>query len=168
VVWTLAHELDARGLALEWSHDELGDFAQSFDLDRLWSLPPTAEAFCGDGRFTAGHVALLRQLRDEGRLEQLSLFDRLDPDPNPTDWRPRDLDMARRLLEKWDSRTRLIAIAGAYHARLDAEAGPTMAFHLGERLPLRPAMLEHAGRPMPPAPIVFKLPPATSADLPRR
>jgi hypothetical protein len=168
VLWTLAHELDARGLALEWSHDELGEFVRDLDLERLWSLPPTAEAFCGDGRFTAGHVALLRRLREERRLEQLILFDRLDPEPNP-DWRPRDGDMAQRLLDEWNGRTRLIAVAGAFHARLDVEAGETMAMHLSERLPLRPAMLQHDGSPpMPPAPIVFRLPPATPAELPRR
>jgi hypothetical protein len=168
VLWTLAHELDARALALEWSHDELGEFVEDLDLDRLWSLPETAEAFCGDGRFTAGHLALLQGLRAAGRLEQLILFDRLDPEPAPDDWRPRDAEMAQRLVAEWDGETRLIAVAGAFHTRLDAEDGTTMAMHLARRLPLRPAMLAYSGTSMPAAPIVLRLPPATPADVPTR
>src|SRR5688500_13375913 len=101
VLYALARELGTRALAFEWSHDELDGLVQDPDFDHLWGLPSTAEFFAGDGRFTAGHFALLARLRDEGRLDQLILYDRLDPVPDPDDWRIRDRQMAERLLAQW-------------------------------------------------------------------
>jgi hypothetical protein len=137
----------------------------TFELERLWALPPSAELFCGDGRITAGHFALLRRLRREGRLEQVIAFDRLDPDPVP-EWQVRDRELAERLLREWDRRLPLLAVAGAFHARLDTPG--TMAAELTAEVPgLRPAMLVYADGPaMPPAPIVLRLPAATPAVVP--
>jgi hypothetical protein len=87
VLHEIARGLGARALAFEWSHDELGNVVEeflatgTFDLEAVWALPPGAEAFGGDGRFTAGHVALVERLHREGTLEQVIPFDRLDPDP---------------------------------------------------------------------------------------
>jgi len=182
VLWTLASVLDTRALAFEWSYDELGGFVRefirsgSFDFDELWQLPESAELFSGDGRFTAGHFALLQRLHDEGRLDQVILFDRLDPGPDPEDWRVRDRDMAERLLEQWDGRARLLVLVGGGHARLDA--GATMAAHISRKLPLRPAMIDYAsGRcwsrglhdiagSLPAAPIRFCVPESTPAVVP--
>jgi hypothetical protein len=172
VLYTLAEALGTRALGLEWSHEELDGLVQAFlrggpfDVEALWELPPTAEVFSGDGRFTAGHVALLHRLRDEGRLEQAILFDRVDPDPEPPDWRPRDRDMAQRLLAEWHGAP-LLAAAGAFHADTDTEG--TMAWHLAREHPeLRTVMLRHDGEPMPRATVVLPLPPATPAIVPGR
>ena len=97
VLYEIAVALGSRAIALEWSHDELDELATAFldegssVFERFWSLPGESEFFAGDGRITAGHFALLGRLRAEGRLEQLVLFDRLDPDP-PADWIVRDRD----------------------------------------------------------------------------
>jgi len=171
VLYALAVALGTRALAFEWSHEEMEAPLQAFRrdgtfaLERLWALPPSAELFCGDGRITAGHFALLRRLREEGRLEQVIAFDRLDPDPVP-EWQVRDRELAERLLREWDRRLPLLAVAGAFHARLDTPG--TMAAELAAEAPgLRPAMLEYADGPaMPPAPIVLRLPAGTPAVVP--
>jgi hypothetical protein len=116
LLYALACETDTVALAFEWSNDELRALVDrvfergQFDLDALWELPPGAETFCGDGRFTAGHVALLERLVAERRLEQVILFDRVD-------WvQPeRSTQMATRLALDWDRAHRLVAIVGAGH-----------------------------------------------------
>jgi hypothetical protein len=77
VLYALAIALGTRAVAFEWSHEEMEAAVQaflrsgSFDFEELWSLPSSAEFFCGDGRITAGHFALLQRLRREGRLDQV-------------------------------------------------------------------------------------------------
>ncbi len=186
VLYALAAALGTRAIAFEWSHEEMQapvvDFLRggSFDFERLWSLPASSEFFSGDGRITAGHFALLRRLRDEGRLDQVIAFDRLDPQPVPDDWQVRDRDMAERLLAEWDERLPLLVLTGAGHARLRAADGETMAMWLArERSGLLTAMLDYAtgscwsrcelhdvSEPMPDAPIVLTLPEATPAVVP--
>ena len=171
VLYALAVALGTRALALEWSHEEMEAPLQAFrrdgrfELERLWALPASAEFFCGDGRITAGHFALLRRLRNEGRLEQVIAFDRIDPDPVP-EWQVRDRELAERLLREWDRRLPLLAVTGAFHARLDTPE--TMAAKLAEEIPgLGPAMLVYEdGSAIPPAPIVLRLPAATPAVVP--
>jgi hypothetical protein len=137
VLYALACALDTKAIALEWSHEEmhgpLQEFLRdgSFDFERLWRLPASAELFCGDGRITAGHFALLQRLRREGRLEQVVAFDRLDPEPLPP-WQVRDREMAERLLAEWDRRLPLLAVAGAFHAQ--PEPG-TMATRISAEIP---------------------------------
>jgi len=184
-LYSLSVELDTRAVSFEWSYEEMDDVVQdflgrgSFDFERLWSLPSSAEVFCGDGRITPGHFALLQRLRDEDRLDQVIAFDRLDPEP-PVEGFVRERDLARRLLAQWDDRLPLLVLTGAFHARLDAEAGETMATNLARERPgLRPAMLDYAGGrcwasnelhdlsgAMPPAPINLQLPKATPASVP--
>ena len=186
VLYALASTLGTRGVGLEWSHEEMDEPVQeflasgSFDFDRLWTLPPSAEFFCGDGRITAGHFALLQRLRREGCLDQVIVFDRLDREPPTDDWQVRDREMAERLLAEWDRRVSLIVLTGASHAQLDAADGPTMAAHLGGELEgLRPAMLDYASGycwsrgdahdvsgPMPDAPITLRISEATPAVVP--
>jgi hypothetical protein len=183
VLYSLACALDTRALAFEWSHEEMDEAVQgflrggSFHFERLWSLPESAEFFCGDGRIAAGHFALIQRLRDEGRLDQVIVFDRLDPEsPDPV---ARDREMAERLLAEWDDRAPLLVLIGAFHAQLEPTAGETTAMHLARDRPgLRPAMLDYSGGqcwsrklhdvsgPMLPAPIRLRLPEATPALVP--
>jgi hypothetical protein len=169
VVYALARELDTRALALEWSHEELDEPVQAFarggrlDLDALWRLPPAAEFFSGDGRFTAGHFALLKRLRAEGRLEEIVLFDRLDPDPLP-EWQVRDREMAERLLAEWRGAP-LLVLTGGFHAQLH---GDTMGGHLARSRPgLGSAILDYGNGALPETPIVLRLGPGHPAFVPR-
>jgi len=185
VLYSLTTALDTHAVAFEWSHEEMDPVVQelvrsgSLGLEALWSLGDSAEFFCGDGRITAGHFALLQRLRDEDRLGQVILFDRLDPEPAPPDWQVRDRQMAERLLQQWNRRDSLLVLVGAFHAQLDVEEGVTMTMHVAGEVPLRPAMIEYAegrcwsrghlhdvGGPMPSAPIAFRLPTATPAVVP--
>ena len=176
VLHALAQALGIRALAFEWSHEELDPFLEPpFDFAAMWRLPPTAELFCGDGRITPGHFALLRRLSPDAVIA----YDRLDPEPAPP-WPVRDRELAERLLEEWDGRTPLLVLTGAFHAQLSAADGEPMAAHLARTRPgLAPAMLTYAagscwsrGRthdvsgPMPPAPVALRLPHATPADVP--
>ena len=128
LVYTLACETDGVAVAFEWSDDELRPLVDDLiasgrvDLDELWHLPEGAEAFCGDGRFTAGHVALLERLLAEGRLSQLILFDRVD-------WvQPeRSTQMAARLTRDWSRQHRLVAVVGAGHLPVFAAHLPDVA-----------------------------------------
>jgi hypothetical protein len=162
VVYALICALGIRAVAFEWSHEELDD------LDRLWTLPATAEAFCGDGRVTAGHFALLERTR----LDQVIAFDRLDATP-PASWeehvRVREPELAARLLAEWDRQLPLLVLTGAFHAQLTSADGVPMAAFLARDLPgLQPAMLAYRGIEMPPAPIVFNLPTAQPAVTPEQ
>lgn len=191
VLYTLAVALATRAVALEWSHEEMAEPVRafmrtgSFDFEALWTLPGSAEFFCGDGRIAAGHFALLERLRREGRLDQVIAFDRLDPGP-VGDWeeqvRVREPELASRLLAEWDRGLPLLVLTGAFHAQLRAPEGEPMAAHLARRLSgLRPAMLDYASGhcwsrgephdvsgPMPDAPIAFRLGEATPAVVPGR
>ena len=188
VLYALAVALGTRAVALEWSHEEMDDPVQAFfrtgafDFDQLWSLPSPAEFFCGDGRIAAGHFALLDQLRRERRLDQVIVFDRLDPEP-VSDWREqarvREPELAGRLLAEW-GRQPLLVLTGALHAQLAAPDYETMAGYLGRRLRgLQPVMLGYesghcwsggemhdASSPLPEAPITFRLGVATPAVVP--
>ena len=186
VVYNLIAEVEARAVAFEWSHEEMDEFVQrflqygTFDFDQLYALPASAEFFCGDGRITAGHFALLRRLRDEDRLDQVIVFDRLDQ-PSPSQDRfHRDGEMAERLLREWDARLPLLVLTGAFHAQLRVTEGETMAMHLARRQPeLLTAMLDYtngqcwshgtlgevSGK-LPAAPITLSVPTATPAIVP--
>jgi hypothetical protein len=186
VLGALSLRLRTRGIAFEWSHEELDDVVQRFveggplDLDRLWRLPGASEFFCGDGRVAAGHFALLGRMRAEGTLEQVVLFDRLDPEPPPDDPGVRERDLAERLVAEAKATVPLLVLAGAFHARLDADAGETMASRLAAARPgLAAAMLAFEsgegwsrgatydlGSPMPIAPVVLHVGPGTPAIVP--
>jgi hypothetical protein len=189
VFYALATALGTRAVAFEWSHEEMDEPVQaflrsgSFEFERLWSLPASAEFFCGDGRIAAGHFALLQRLCREERLDQVVVFDRLDPEP-VEDWeaqvRVREPEMAARLLAEWDRRLPLVVLTGAFHAQLEAPQGEPMAAYLARELPgLQPAMLDYASGfswsrgelhdvsgPMPDAPINVRLKEATPAVVP--
>jgi len=110
----LAWRLGVRALAFEWSYDELDDVVQpvlstgSVAFDALWRLPPSAEVFSGDGRFTAGHVRLLEHLSDQ--LDRIVLLDRVGSEGSK-----RELGMARRLLAGRRRDSPMLAVLGAGH-----------------------------------------------------
>ena len=186
VLHALAQVLGTRAIAFEWSFEEVDEPLQGFlragefDFDRLWSLPGSAEFFCGDGRFAAGFFRLLQRLRGEGRLDQIIAYDRLDPEPAPVDWRPRDREMASRLLAEWDDRLSLLVLTGAFHAQLEPAESDTMAAHLARARPgLQAAMLSYTSGQcwwrgevrdvsptVPESSITIRLPTATPAVVP--
>jgi hypothetical protein len=186
VLYALVAALGIRGVAFEWSHDELDGHVRrslasgSFDFHDYWTLPASSELFAGDGRITAGHFALLERLRDVDRLDQLILYDRLDPEPAP-EWHVRDREMAERLLTTWDERHPLLVLTGAFHAQTTPLMdGEPMGQHLANaRQGVAAAMLDYASGhcwsrgaahdvsgPMPSAPITLMLPHATPAVVP--
>lgn len=185
VLYALTRALGSRAVAFEWSHEELDSPVQafmqngSFDFERLWTLPAPAELFCGDGRVTAGHFALLRRLRDERRVEHVVLFDRLDPEPPPADPSARERELADRLLAEWDDRLPLLVLTGAGHARLD-RAGTMASWVARQRPGLEAAMIDYErgqgwfhgpydlSGPMPPAAISLGVPTGTPAVVPGR
>lgn len=186
-MYAIICSLGVRAVAFEWSYDELDDLVQAwieqgaFDFSEFWSLPPTSEFFAGDGRITAGHFALLDRLRSEDQLDQVILFDRLDPEPLPH-WQVRDQEMADRLLSVWDGKP-LLALTGAFHAQTGPQSdGDPMGCHVvRRRAGTKAAMLNYTSGAcwsrgtthdlsgdMPPADIVIKLPHGTPADVPGR
>jgi hypothetical protein len=96
-------------LALEWP-DDLAPTIAAFlageplaDHESLWS---------GDGRITAGHLAVLAERAAAGPLE-LILFDgAVDAGSS---WSQRDEAMAGRILAATPAGTPTLAVAGSYH-----------------------------------------------------
>ena len=110
----LVARLGIRSLAFEWAHDELDDVVQpvlttrTIASEALWALPSSAEAFSGDGRFTAGHVCLLEQLGN--RLDRIVLLDRVG-----AVGANRETGMARRLLAARRHEAPMMAVLGVGH-----------------------------------------------------
>lgn len=114
IVYGLVRETGARALGLELPKEEFGAVVHALlaedrpDWDALWSHAPPGVFLRGDGRVTAGHFALVRQLAVDGQLEQVVLFDA----PGES----RDNRMAERLLTDWDRRLPIVVLVGAAHA----------------------------------------------------
>lgn len=111
-VFALARRLKVDSLAFEWSWDQFDPVVarRRVDTEALWSLPPDAEAFSGDGRFTAGHVRLLEAM--SGDLVQVLCADVLVSETAEA----REEEMAARLLNGRVPGGRMIAVLGADHA----------------------------------------------------
>ncbi len=122
-VHALARRLGIDALAFEWSWDQFDQVVQPvlvtgrIDRDALWSLPADAEAFSGDGRFTAGHVRVLEELAPT--LERLVLVDELESGSA----RAREEHMAARLLDGRRRGGRMLAVTGSWHAALEPSDG---------------------------------------------
>jgi hypothetical protein len=110
----LVRHLGIGTLAFEWSYDELDEVVQPvlstgrIDLDALWALPPSAEVFSGDGRFTAGHVRVLEDVSRQ--VTRIALLDRVG-----SEGQERENGMARRLLDACRYESPALAILGAAH-----------------------------------------------------
>lgn len=83
----------------------------------MWGLPPTAEVFSGDGRFTAGHVRLLEHVGD--RLDRIVLLDRVG-----SEGPERELEMAQRLLAGRRRDAPMLGVLGAGHVARTPHGGP--------------------------------------------
>ena len=127
----LVSRLEVGALALEWAYDELDDVIQPVlttglvDLDALWALPPDAEVFSGDGRFTDGHVALLEHLAP--RLERIVLLDRFG-----SEGAAREAGMAQRLVDAARVGP-VLAVLGVGHVLRSAVEGAEPVALLAER-----------------------------------
>jgi len=143
------HRFRVRVLALEWP-PELGPAVQRY----LEGGALDFRMFEGssDGRITAGHMAVLRKLHDEGGLERLVFFDAPAPIAGViTDrghafrvtkegWTGRDRLMAERLLAGIDGARPALVVAGSLHTRLRPHRhGVPLGYHV---IQARPSTLE--------------------------
>jgi hypothetical protein len=109
LIRALMQALGVTGLALEW-HEDLAPAARAFlaggrlaDHPLLWS---------GDGRITAGHLAVLRERAAAGPLS-LTLFDATTA--ADWTWSQRDEAMASRILAAPAAATGTLVVAGNAH-----------------------------------------------------
>jgi hypothetical protein len=129
------------GLALEWPEDlapMIDAFLASGTLADQWWL------WGGDGRITAGHLAVLAERAAAGPLE-LILFDGVIN----TDWTwsQRDEAMARRILAASPLGARTLAVAGNAHTPIGPiELGIPMGACLAEERPgIREIRISYGG-----------------------
>ena len=97
------------GLALEWDEDlapVIEAFLATGTLADHWLL------WSGDGRITAGHLAVLAERAAAGTLEVFLFDGAIGPE---WDWSDRDKAMARRLLAAAPAHARTLAVAGNAH-----------------------------------------------------
>ena len=141
VIRSLMQAFGLSGLALEWPED-LAPIAGAFlaggrlaDHPLLWS---------GDGRITAGHLAVLRERPAAGPLS-LTLFDgTMGADWN---WSQHDEAMARRILAAPATGTGTLVVAGNAHTPT-ARTGlgvPLGACLTGQRPGLREIRISYGG-----------------------
>jgi hypothetical protein len=128
-------------LALEWT-DGLAPVIEAFlasgtlaDHRWLWS---------GDGRITAGHLAVLAERTVAGPL-RLILFD--GPIGAGWSWSQRDEAMAGRLLAAAPAATPVLAVAGGYHTPTSPiDLGvPMGAWLAGQRPGVREIQISYGG-----------------------
>src|SRR5262249_45809284 len=141
LIRALMLEFDLMSLALEW-FDGLSPTIADFlatgvltDDDNLWS---------GDGRITAGHLAMLAERAAAGRLN-LILFDGLiGADQN---WSQRDEAMARRILAATTSDSRTLVVAGNAHTTThETQLGIPIGAHLARQRPgVRDILINYRG-----------------------
>jgi erythromycin esterase-like protein len=117
-------------LALEWP-DDLAPAMAAFLAGQ--TLADHRQLWFGDGRITAGHLAVLAERAGAGPLE-LTLFDgTIGADWS---WSRRDEAMATRILAGRAGRTRTLVVAGNAHTPVSrAELGVPMGAYLAQRRP---------------------------------
>jgi hypothetical protein len=109
LIRALMQALGLTSLALEWP-DDLAPMIRAFLADE-----PLADHPClwgGDGRITAGHLAVLAERSKAGPLEVILFDGTIGADWS---WSQRDEAMARRLLAGSPSGARTLAVAGNAH-----------------------------------------------------
>ncbi len=124
IALALMNELNMTGLALEWP-SELAPLVSAFLAEGR--LPDSPMLWGGDGRITAGHFAILRELVRTDRLGTLTLFDGW----SDVGWSLREASMSERILmaEIPDSGT--LVVAGNMHTPMTET---TLGLPLGARL----------------------------------
>jgi hypothetical protein len=130
LIRALLAEFGLTGLALEW-HADLAPLVSAFlagqPLADHWLLWP------GDGRITAGHLAVLRDRAAAGPF-QLTLFDVTMH--AGASWSERDEGMAGRVLAGLASGTGTLVVAGNAHTPVErSRLGVPMGAHLAQRRP---------------------------------
>jgi hypothetical protein len=145
-------------LALEWDED-LAPVIEAFLA--TGTLPDHWLLWSGDGRITAGHLAVLAERATAGPLEVI-LFD--GAIGAEQDWSARDQAMARRLLAAAPAQARTLAVAGNAHTPTrPIEPGTPMGAWLNRQRPgvreirinygsgryynTRPCRFDHPGPP---------------------
>ncbi len=184
LIRTLLAQFGLSGLALEWPA-ELAPVVSAFlagqPLAEHWLLWP------GDGRITAGHLAVLRDRAAAGPL-RLTLFD--GPIRAGTSWSERDAAMAARVLAGTGPGT--LVVAGNAHTPVrPTELGVPMGTLLAQRRPgvaeiriryagggyynVGPRRFARPGRPgrapelsLRDGRLILELPSATEAVVPQR
>jgi hypothetical protein len=143
------------GIALEW-HEDLRPWLARWITngvlaDPVWGAPPV-EVWGGDGRLTAGHLAMLRRWVAAGLLITLMDSTRIvRPRPGECEeetgrqwWSERDAAMAARVLAAPDAPGGRLVVAGNLHTRLEplpasdpigAKIGVPMGAELARRRP---------------------------------
>jgi hypothetical protein len=128
LIRALLAEFGLSGLALEWA-DELEPAVSAF-LDG-GPLEDHRVLWPGDGRITAGHLAVLRDRAAAGPF-RLTLFD--GPIPADASWSERDAAMAERVLAGAAPGT--LVVAGNAHTQVrPIELGVPMGALLAQRRP---------------------------------
>lgn len=134
IVRSLLRELGLRSLALEWEEDLAGVVEPFLGGEPLADDPELM--WFGDGRITAGHLAVLRELRVASPLD-LTLFNgtlnaELTPDGELVwDWSQHDREMADRVLAAAVPGQRTLVVAGNAHTpTAPHDLGTPMGAHL--------------------------------------
>jgi hypothetical protein len=142
IIAALLRSFGLTSLALEWPA-ELGPVISAFlagealaDDPLLWS---------GDGRMTAGHLAVLRERAAAGPLE-LTLLDGVMP--ADASWSDRDAAMAGRLLAGAGTSSCTLVVAGNAHTPVHATPlGVPLGAVLAARRPgVREIRIDYRGR----------------------
>lgn len=139
IIAALLHQLGVRSLALEWE-EELRVVLDPFlsgapladDPERMWF---------GDGRLTAGHFAVLRELHAAGPLDLILFVGVIDAELTADgevtfDWSQHDREMAERILAATvPGRPTLVVAGNAHTATEPHEYGTPMGACLLARRP---------------------------------
>jgi hypothetical protein len=151
VIRALMLALGLDGLALEWP-DELAPVIGAFAAGGALADHPAL--WMGDGRITAGHLAVLRERAAAGRLA-LCLFDGpvfdgpVFDDPAGTDWSwsRRDEAMASRLLAGATAASGTLAVAGNAHTPTEpADLGVPLGARVSRQRPgVRDIRIDYGG-----------------------
>ncbi len=141
LIRALMQALELTRLALEWPEDftpVIRAFLASGTLTDHWWL------WGGDGRITAGHLAVLAERAAAGALE-LILFDGVIG--ADWTWSQRDEAMARRILAASPPGARTLAVAGNAHTPTrPIELGVPMGARLaGQRPGVRDIQIRYGG-----------------------
>jgi erythromycin esterase-like protein len=141
LIRALMQAFELTSLALEWPEDlapVIQAYLASGTLADHWSL------WGGDGRITAGHMAVLAERAAVGLLE-LILFDGIIG--ADWSWSQRDEAMARRILAASSPGVRLLVVAGNAHTPTSPiELGVPMGARLaGHRSGIREIQIRYGG-----------------------
>jgi hypothetical protein len=142
LIRALMTALGATGLALEWDEDlapVIDDFVRGASLRDHWLL------WSGDGRITAGHLAVLRDGVTAGWLRTLTLFD--GTGEVDWDWSARDASMAGRVLAAPTAEGGTLVVAGNAHTPVtETDLGVPLGARLaGQRPGVREVRIRYDG-----------------------